>query len=294
MRKFTGLGVAMVTPFDTQGKVDEQGLKNLTNYLVDGGVDFLVVQGTTGEAATLTKQEKSRTLEIVQETNNGRLPVVYGIGGNNTALVCEQLKNAPDSIDGVLSVSPYYNKPTQHGIYEHYKAISNSSDLPIILYNVPGRTSSNVQADTTLKIASDFENIVAVKEASGNLEQVMEIIKGRPDNFTVLSGDDALTLPMMAAGADGVISVVGNAYPSAFSAMVKAMAQGQMVEARINHYALLPIIQAMFAEGNPAGVKEFLSRRGVCDAHVRLPLVGVSKELHAFITALDKELLQVH
>lgn len=280
MEKFKGLGVALVTPFLENGGVDMAGLQRLVEHNIKNGTDFLVVQGTTGESATLTAEEKKSVLDFVIEINNGRKPIVLGIGGNNTAAIAETLENLdPTGIDGILSVSPYYNKPTQEGIYQHYKKLNEATPLPIILYNVPGRTSSNVSAATTLRIAKECKNIVAVKEASGNLEQIMEIIMHKPKNFLVLSGDDALTLPHIAAGGDGVISVVGNAFPKRFSKMVHAAMEGDLATARQYHYDLLEIIPMLFAEGNPAGIKRVLSTLGICKDHLRLPLVPVSKGL---------------
>lgn len=280
MEKFKGLGVALVTPFLENGGVDMAGLQRLVEHNIKNGTDFLVVQGTTGESATLTAEEKKSVLDFVIEINNGRKPIVLGIGGNNTAAIAETLENLdPTGIDGILSVSPYYNKPTQEGIYQHYKKLNEVTPLPIILYNVPGRTSSNVSAATTLRIAKECKNIVAVKEASGNLEQIMEIIMHKPKNFLVLSGDDALTLPHIAAGGDGVISVVGNAFPKRFSKMVHAAMEGDLATARQYHYDLLEIIPMLFAEGNPAGIKRVLSTLGICKDHLRLPLVPVSKGL---------------
>lgn len=280
MDKFRGLGVALVTPFLDNGGVDMAGLQRLVEHNINNGTDYLVVQGTTGESATLNTEEKKSVLDFVIEINNGRKPVVLGIGGNDTASVVKALEDLnPAGIDGILSVSPYYNKPTQEGIYQHYKALNDVTKLPIILYNVPGRTSSNVQASTTLRIAKELKNIVAVKEASGNLEQIMQIIMHKPKDFLVLSGDDALTLPHIAAGGDGVISVVGNAFPKRFSAMVHAALEGDMKTARLNHYDLLEIIPLLFAEGNPAGIKRVLATLGICKENVRLPLVKVSNGL---------------
>lgn len=276
--KFTGLGVAMVTPFDSNKKVDYKGLEKLTNHLITNGTDYLVVQGTTGESAVLSSEEKQSVLDFVIEINKGRLPIVLGVGGNHTQAVCSTLeKGLTKGVDGILSVSPYYNKPTQAGIYEHYRAIANSTDLPIILYNVPGRTASNMLPNTTIQLATDFDNIVAVKEASGNLEQVMTIIQDRPSkDFLVISGDDALTLPMIAAGADGVISVVGNAFPAEFSGMVHHALSGNFEEAKPLHYQLFKIILGLFEEGNPGGVKEVLKFLNICGNDMRLPLVNVS------------------
>lgn len=277
--KFIGLGVAMVTPFDANKKVDYKGLERLTNHLIDNGVDYLVVQGTTGESAVLSEDEKQQVIDFVIEVNKGRLPVVLGVGGNNTQALCEKLSSGlPKGVDGILSVSPFYSKPTQAGIYAHYKAIASSTDLPIILYNVPGRTSSNMLPETTIKLANDFKNIVAIKEASGNLEQAMTIIQDRPSkDFLVISGDDALTLPMIAAGADGVISVVGNAFPNEFSSMVHESLKGDFAAARPFHYQLFQIIQALFEDGNPGGIKEVLKFLNICGSDMRLPLVNVSK-----------------
>lgn len=268
----------MVTPFRESGEVDFTGLQKLTEHLINGRVDYLVVHGTTGESATLTADEKRATLDFILEVNNGKLPVVLGVGGNHTKAIIDTLDTFDlAGVDGVLSVSPYYNKPTQEGIYQHYKAISDSTDLPIILYNVPGRTASNVLAETTLKLAH-IKNIVAMKEASGNLEQIMAIVKDKPEGFLVLSGDDALTLPILASGGDGVISVVGNAFPLEFSSMVHACLKGNYEQAREHHYKLIDIINQLFVEGNPGGIKEALKYLSICQNHVRLPLANVSKE----------------
>lgn len=268
----------MVTPFNEDGQVDFAGLEKLVNHLIDGNTNYLVVMGTTGESVTLSKDEKQVVLDKVLEVNQGRLPVVLGVGGNNTAEVAKNFGEISSPIDGILSVSPYYNKPTQKGIIEHYKVLASATDLPIILYNVPGRTSSNIEASTTLELAQ-IDNIVAIKEASGDLEQTMNIINGKPDNFDVISGDDALTLPFVAAGGAGLISVVGNAFPLQTSELIKAAAAGDRSKALRLNKELLPIIPLLFAEGNPAGVKEVLKHVGVCDHHVRLPLVNVSTGL---------------
>lgn len=291
MDKFKGLGVALVTPFLENGGVDMAGLQRLVEHNINNGTDYLVVQGTTGESVTLTKEEKKSVLEFIIEINHGRKPIVLGVGGNNTAEIVESLKNMDtQGVDGILSVSPYYNKPTQEGIFQHYKAINQATKLPIILYNVPGRTSSNVTAATTVRIAKECKNIVAVKEASGNLEQIMHIINNKPKGFLVLSGDDALTLPHIAAGGDGVISVIGNAFPKRFSRMVHAAMEGDMVQARKDHYDLFELIPLLFAEGNPAGIKRVLSTLGICKEHLRLPLVPVSKELAAKLDDMTKAL----
>ncbi len=287
INKLKGLGVAMVTPFDNEGNIDIDALKKLTTFLIEGGIDYLVVQGTTGESPVLSKTEKQLTLDTVAEVNNGRLPIVFGIGGNNTAALVNDLQSYDLSkVDAILSASPYYNKPTQEGIYQHYKTLAEATTLSIILYNVPGRTASNVLPETTLRIANDFSNIIAVKEASGNMEQIMTLIQDKPEGFLVISGDDAITMPIIAAGGDGVISVIGNAFPSEFKSMVSAGLKDDMPAARAMHYNLLSIIPLLFAEGNPAGVKEVLKYKGICGDTVRLPLVNVSENLK---TALQKE-----
>lgn len=275
---FSGLGVAMVTPFRENGGIDYAAVERLVEHLVTNGTDTLVVQGTTGETPTLTKEEKSRSLEAICGFARGRAKVVIGVGGNSTTSVVEDLESRDLSeVDGILSVGPYYNKPTQVGYYEHFKAIAQVCLKPIILYNVPGRTGSNITADTTLRLASDFENIVAVKEASGDLDQIGDIIKGRPAGFQVLSGDDALTLAIMAMGGDGVISVVGNAFPKEFKKMVSAVRNGDLEAARKEHYNLVDLIGLLFVEGNPGGIKEVLHNLGICDRRMRLPLVNVSE-----------------
>ncbi len=291
INKFKGLGVAMVTPFKASGEIDFEALKKLTQYLIDNNVDYLVVQGTTGESPVLSADEKNRVLDTVVEVNNGKLPIVYGIGGNNTLAVAQQLKNfTRKDVDAILSVSPYYNKPTQEGIFQHYKTISEASNHPIIVYNVPGRTSSNILADTTLKIANECENILAVKEASGNFEQIMELIQNKPNNFLVISGDDAITMPIIAAGGDGVISVVGNAFPKQFAHMVHAGLKHNVEKSREIHYQILPIIKYLFSEGNPAGVKEALKELGLMENYVRLPLVNVSEKTKNAIINVTKSI----
>jgi 4-hydroxy-tetrahydrodipicolinate synthase len=276
---FFGSGVALVTPFNSDFTVDYPSLEKLVTFQIANGTDFLVVQGTTGESPTLNAEEKAKVLETVLQVNAGRLKVVYGIGGNDTVKVCEQLKSIPHPVDGILSVSPYYNKPTQRGIMEHYMRLAEATDLPIILYNVPGRTGSNVLAETTLKLA-EIPTIVAVKEASGNMEQIMEIIRLRPEGFGVLSGDDAITMPLIAAGADGVISVVANAFPRLFSEMVHASMNANLEVARKCHYELLPITKMFFEEGNPGGVKAALEVLNIMETKMRLPLVPISDALN--------------
>jgi len=287
MDKFKGTGVAIVTPFNSDKSVDYNALEKLVNHLISNGIDYIVVQGTTGESVTLSKQEKEETLAFVIKVNNGRLPIVLGIGGNCTNTVVETFKTTnTDGVDAILSVSPYYNKPTQEGIYQHYKAVAEVSKLPIILYNVPGRTSSNILPATTLRLANDFDNIVAVKEASGNLEQCMEIINNKPADFLVISGDDALVLPMIASGGDGVISVIANAFPKGFSDMVSAVLDSDMETARTLHYKYFEMIHYLFIEGNPAGVKVALKELGIMNDDVRLPLVSVSNETNNKIKEL--------
>ena len=295
MDKFKGTGVALVTPFNKDGEVDYNALQKLVEFQINNGTNYLVVQGTTGESVTLTENEKVAVLEFIIEVNKDRLPIVLGVGGNNTIHVIEQLKKFTKyKIDGILSVSPYYNKPSQDGIIAHYEAICQSTELPIILYNVPGRTSSNISAATTLLLASKFKNLVAVKEASGNLEQIMEIISNKPDGFLVISGDDALTLPHLAVGGDGVISVVANAFPKRFSTMVNAGVSGDMHLGREKHYELFEIIQFLFADGNPGGIKYVLKLIGICEDYVRLPLVNINDQtankLYKLVAAMDNTL----
>lgn len=275
---FKGSGVALVTPFNQDMQIDFDALASLVEYQIDNGTDFLVVQGTTGESPTLSKSEKMDVLNEVIEINEGRCKIVYGVGGNNTAAVAESLADLPKGVDGILSVSPYYNKPIQKGIVAHYKIVADSTDLPIILYNVPGRTGSNVAPETTLELA-EVRNIVAVKEASGNMEQIMQIIKYRPSGFGVLSGDDNLTMPLIAAGADGVISVVANAFPALFSKMVHAAMNGELELARAAHYKLFDVTKMFFEQGNPGGVKAALAHMQLMDEYMRLPLFPVSDEL---------------
>ena len=276
---FSGSGVALVTPFKEDKSIDFTAVRKLVKLQILGGTDFLVVQGTTGESPTLSQEEKLKLLETIIDENAGKLKIIYGIGGNNTILVGETLKQLKiEGVDGILSVSPYYNKPTQKGIIEHFKYISSCTELPIILYNVPGRTGSNILAETTLTLA-EIPNIVAIKEASGNMDQIMEIIRLRKPNFGVISGDDAITMPLIAAGADGVISVVANALPEKFSRMVHAAINGDLDSARKEHYDLLAITRMFFEEGNPGGVKVALAHRKIMNEFMRLPLIPVSDTL---------------
>jgi 4-hydroxy-tetrahydrodipicolinate synthase len=277
MEKFKGLGVAMVTPFNADGSIDYLGLERLTNHLIDGGVNYLVVMGTTGENPTINNEEQQAILQKVIEINARRLPIVFGIGGNSTAAVVERLKSENlEGVDGILCVSPYYNKPSQEGIYQHYKAVSDATPLPVIMYNVPGRTGSLVSAETTLRIAQ-LPNIVCTKEASGSLDICMDVIRGAPEDFGVISGDDNYTMPYIAAGMQGVISVLGNAYPKEFSQMVNYALDGDFKNAKHLHYKLLPLMKAIFMDGNPGGVKYALNKLGICQDEFRLPVVPVNK-----------------
>lgn len=284
MNKFHGTGVALVTPFNADRTVDYQGLKNLINHMVDGGIDYLVSLGTTGETATLNKEEKKKVWEFTAEVNNGRLPLVAGIGGNDSYELGESLKTFQNnSYSAILSVSPYYSKPNQQGIYEHYKYLSESSEMPIILYNVPGRTGSNMSAETTCKLAHNFNNIIAIKEASGSFDQFNQIMRDKPTDFLLISGDDPIALPMMAIGAVGVISVIGNALPKILSAMINQCLKGEFMKANPAHLSLLEFTRLVFAEGNPAGIKCALKALNICDDHLRLPLVKVSADLRKSI-----------
>jgi len=277
MNKIKGTGVALVTPFNEDKSVDYKGLENLLNHVIDGGIDYLVLMGTTGESVTLSKGEKVAVVDFCKKINNSRIPVVLGIGGNNTMQVVEDIKSANlDGIDAILSVSPAYNKPSQEGIYQHYKMISGNCPLPIIVYNVPGRTASNISAETTVRMANDFENIVAVKEASGDMDQIMKIIKNKPSDFVVLSGDDGLTLPMIHMGAEGVISVIGQSHPKEYSDMVSFGLSGNQEIANQLHNKLYDFYVPLYAEGNPVGVKACLELLGICKSQVRLPLVEAS------------------
>lgn len=289
---FKGAGVALVTPFKEDKSIDFDALRKLVRLQLDGKTDFLVVQGTTGESPALSWEEKLQILQTVIDENAGRLKIVFGVGGNNTLAIGETLKKVPAGVDGILSVSPYYNKPTQQGIIEHYKYIAACTELPIILYNVPGRTGSNVLPATTIELAK-IPNIVAVKEASGSMEQIMEIIRLCPDGFEVLSGDDAITLPLIASGAVGVISVVNNAFPELFNQMVHEALEGNYAAARKKHLDLLPVTKMLFEEGNPGGVKVALETRGILSGYLRLPLVPVSDSLKQRIVTETNRLVHV-
>ncbi len=284
---FQGTGVAIVTPFTAQGEIDFAALEKLIGFLGDGGVEYLVVLGTTGESATLNKAEKQEVFRFVASHNPRKLPLVAGIGGNDTRETVQAFGQFDlQGYDAILSVSPYYNKPNQSGLYQHYKALNDAAPMPIIMYNVPGRTGMNVSAETTLKIAADCKRIIATKEASGNFDQIMQIIKYAPEGFSVISGDDGITLPMIALGASGVISVVANAYPRVFSDMVRHCLCGDFAAARPLHYQLTDIITSLFAEGSPSGVKAYLSEMGICGNHFRLPVAPVSEGMMTRIRAM--------
>lgn len=278
--KFTGVGVALVTPFDEQKNVDYPALERLVHEVISGGVDYLVALGTTAETPTLSLEEKEAVLQFIIEKNNGRKPTVCGIGGNNTRTVIEHLERfGKYAIDGVLSVVPYYNKPSQEGIFQHFSAIASSTSLPIILYNVPGRTAANMLPATTVRLAKAFSNIVAIKEACGNMVQCMELVRQAPEHFTLLSGDDNLALAQIAVGMHGVISVAANCYPETFSELVHDALEGNIAQARVKHYQLLDGIDLLFAEGNPTGVKYVLSQKGWIKNILRLPMIPASIEL---------------
>ena len=279
MKRLSGTGVALVTPMDANGKIDFDGLLRVLNFTAEEGVDYYVVMGTTGESATITSAEKSEILNFVKNNNKYNLPVVYGLGGNNTQEILETIQNTElGGVEAILSVSPYYNKPSQEGIFQHYMAIADASPVPVILYNVPGRTSSNLTANTTLRL-SEHGNIIGIKEASGNLEQAMEISRDKPEEFMLISGDDMLTLPLISIGATGVISVLANPFASVFKSIFSATDKGDFQTARDAAFKLLSINPLMYSEGNPVGVKEVLRLMNLCENYVRLPMVPASVEL---------------
>lgn len=288
-KKLIGTGVAIVTPFTKSGKVDVTALEKLVKHLHTGKVEYIVVMGTTGESVTLSKEEKQIVIDTVVKVNAKKLPLVLGIGGNNTLEVVETIKKTDlSSFEAILSVAPYYNKPNQEGYYQHYKAVSNATKKDIILYNVPGRTGSNVTWETQVRIANDFKNIVATKEASGNIEQIMKIIKNKPADFMVISGDDNLTLPVIAAGGLGVISVVANAYPKQYGEMVRLSLKHKFNDAQKLHYSLVDITDQLFADGNPGGIKYALSLLKVCQPYVRLPLCEPNNKVKETLKKLMK------
>ncbi len=289
MKEFIGTGVALITPFKADYSIDFNALSNIVEHQISNGTDYLVVLGTTGESATLSKEEKRAVIDCIIEANNSRVPLVLGIGGNNTLAVAEEFQNTNlEGFSAILSVSPYYNKPNQEGIFRHYQYLAERSPLPIIIYNVPGRTGSNMTAETQLRLAQ-LPQIIATKEASGNLEQVMQIIAQKPDDFLVISGDDALTFPMMAAGASGVISVINHAFPLEFSGMVQACLNGNWDEARKLHYQTMPAAIQIFADGSPGGIKTMLNEMGLCETTVRPPLYQVNASVEATLRAMVKK-----
>lgn len=288
---FKGLGVALVTPFKADGSVDYDALRRLLDYQLSNGVDFLCVLGTTAETPCLSAEEKTKVKNIVVEKVQGRVPILLGCGGNNTAAVVESLKNDDfTGVDGILSVCPYYNKPSQEGLYQHFKAIANATELPVVLYNVPGRVGVNMTAETTLRLANDCSNIVAIKEASGNFAQIDDIIKNKPSHFDVISGDDGITFPLITLGAVGVISVIGNALPKEFSRMVRLALNGDYKNALEIHHKFTELFGLLFVDGNPAGVKAMLNIMGLIENQLRLPLVPARITTLGEISAIVKEL----
>lgn len=291
--KFSGVGVALVTPFKQNGDVDDERLQQLVEDVINGGVDYVVALGTTGESPTLSVAERHSIVQLVSKTIAGRVPLIMGIGSNNTAEVAHEVANVDIAgVDAVLSVAPAYNRPNQEGLYQHFKCIAEHSRLPIILYNIPGRTATCVEPDTLLRIAHDCKNVIGVKEASGNINKIMRIIKNKPEGFAVISGDDAITLPLLSVGIDGVISVIANAYPFKFSQMVHAAMNNDFQTARTLHYELLDIIQCCFKDGNPSGIKSVLSAQGRINNRLRLPLVPVNADVQHQIEELVKQINQ--
>ncbi len=291
MNKFHGTGVALITPFNTDHSVDYQGLECLINHLINGGVDYLVSLGTTGETATLSKDEKKKVWAFTAEINNGRLPLVAGIGGNNTLGVAEEIKTFDSNgYSAILSVSPYYNKPNQEGIYQHYKYLSEICELPIMLYNVPSRTGINMSPETTCRLAHDFKNFIGIKDAAGSFDHFNQIMRDKPTDFMLISGDDPVALPLISIGAVGVISVVGNALPKQFADMIRLCLNGEFAKAAPAHLSLIEFTRLCFAEGNPVGVKAALKQMGICGDVVRLPLVKASAQLDTDIAAQLKQL----
>lgn len=290
--EFLGSGVALVTPFNNDFTINHSDLRALVRYQIENGTDFLIVQGTTGESPVLSWDEKIEVLNTVIDENNGRLKIVFGVGGNDTVRVGELIKKVPSGVDGILSVSPYYNKPTQNGIVEHFKYIAACTELPIILYNVPGRTASNMSATTTLELAK-INNIVSIKEASGDLEQIMDVIKDKPEGFSVVSGDDLITYPLMTVGCDGVISVVANCFPKLFADMIHASQKGDFETAKEIHYELIVISKLLFEEGNPGGAKISLAHQGIMSKVMRRPLYPVSEDLTKRIEVETDRLLKL-
>ena len=291
MQSLIGTGVALVTPFKKDFSVDTEALTKITNHVIEGGVEYLVILGTTAESATLNTEEKEVVIQTIVAANKGRVPMVLGVGGNNTAKVVEELKTRDLSqFAAILSVSPYYNKPTQEGIYQHFKAVSEASPIPIIVYNVPGRTSSNMLPATVIRLANDFKNIIGIKEAAGDIVQAMKLIQNKPKDFLVISGDDMITLPMVLAGGAGVISVIGEGFPKEFSEMVRLGLNKKVDEAYKLHYKLADSIDMIFEQGNPAGIKEVFKHLGLSENTVRLPLVNVDENLSLRLANFIKNL----
>lgn len=288
---FHGLGIALITPMKGDGEVDYDALEKLVEYQISNGADFLCILATTGEAPCLTKEEKDKITDVIKRVNNGRVPILKYCGGNNTQAVVEEIKTTDwNGIDGILSICPYYNKPSQEGLYQHFKAIAKASPLPVVMYNVPGRTGVNMKAATTVRIAKDFPNVVAIKEASGSLEQIDDIIKNKPSNFEVISGDDALTFSMIASGAVGVISVIGNALPKEFSRMIRLEFNNEYAAALKIHHQFTELYKLLFVDGNPAGVKSLLNDMGMIENVLRLPLVPTRIETKQKMDSIIKGL----
>ncbi|MCA0133072.1 4-hydroxy-tetrahydrodipicolinate synthase [Winogradskyella alexanderae] len=280
MTQFIGTGVALITPFKNDLSIDYDALERLIEYNIENGVEYLVISGTTGESVTITVEEKKALVSFISKVNNGRLPLVLGIGGNNTSSVIDEINTTDLSgIDALLSVSPYYSKPTQEGLYQHFKAIAEASPIPVILYNVPGRTSKNMEPETTIRLANDFDNIIGVKEAGNNVHQYLELLRTKPEDFMVISGDDDLALGVALAGGSGVISVIGQGLPKEFSEMIRLGIAGKAKEAYAIHFRLMPITSLIFAENNPAGIKAVLNELGISSTYVRLPLVEATISL---------------
>ncbi|KJD34571.1 dihydrodipicolinate synthase [Tamlana nanhaiensis] len=288
--KFLGTGVALVTPFNSDLSINHDALANIVNYNIENGVEYLVICGTTGESVTITKEEKKAVVATVAKANNGRVPMVLGIGGNNTMQVIEEIKTTDlSSIDAILSVSPYYSKPTQEGVYQHFKAIAEACPIDIILYNVPGRTSKNMEPETTIRLANDFKNVIAVKEAGNNVAQYLTLIKSKPEDFLIISGDDDLALGIVLAGGAGVISVIGQGFPKEFSEMIRLGLAGNAKDAYKLHFKLMDVIGYIFEENNPAGIKAVFEALNLCESTVRLPLVPASNALKSKIADFVKQ-----
>jgi 4-hydroxy-tetrahydrodipicolinate synthase len=290
VKKFRGTGVAIVTPFKNDSSIDFAALGRVVNHVIDGGVNYIVVMGTTGESVTLTKEEKKAIISYVVEVTDNRVPLVIGIGGNSTQEVINCIRHTNFcGVDGILSVAPYYNKPNQRGLIQHFKAIATSSPVPVIMYNVPGRTCSNITSETCIELANECENIVAIKEASGDMAQIMRIIKHKPDNFSVISGDDMMTIPIIASGGSGIISVLANAFPAATSELVSNALKSNFKSAREIHLRYLEMIELLFIDGNPSGVKAMLNIMNICQNNLRLPLVPVNRTIYTRIQKAIEE-----